>query len=292
LVLNSYAKLNLYLQVLGRRADTFHNIRTVFERIDLCDRIILKPRQDKKIRIICRGNFPIPQDNSNLAYRSAKLLQDNLKVGCGADITIIKRIPVSSGLGGGSSNAAAVLSGLNKLWKLRLSRAELVEFAKRIGSDVPFFIYNCPFAQGRGRGDKIMPIRKLGKIRLWHILVVPKVSVSTPLIYKKWDKSALSFKLTRPKYNVKILLQRLKNGDPFLISGALFNGLEDITLKAYPASRYIREKLLDSGLKAVLMSGSGPATFAIISSRKEGAWFCSQIKAQQKTWRVFLTRTF
>src|SRR4030042_869033 len=121
LALDSYAKLNLYLAVRNIRQDNYHNIKTVFERIDLCDRIILKPRRDNKIKIIC--NHPlVPKDNSNLCYRSARLLQDYSGIKSGLDIEIIKRIPVASGLGGGSSNASSVLLGLNKLWKLNLPR--------------------------------------------------------------------------------------------------------------------------------------------------------------------------
>jgi len=127
LTLNSYAKLNLYLKVLNIRSDNYHNIKTLFERIDLSDRIILKPRQDKLIKIIC-SHPDVPQDDSNLAYRSAKLLQEGLKINRGVEIKIIKRIPVGSGMAGGSSNAATVFLGLNKIWQLKLSREKLLVY--------------------------------------------------------------------------------------------------------------------------------------------------------------------
>jgi 4-diphosphocytidyl-2-C-methyl-D-erythritol kinase len=297
LFLHSYAKLNLYLEVLKQRKDNYHNIKTIFERIDLCDKIILKPRPDKKINFTC--NLPgVPTGHSNLAYRSAKLLQDTFNIDKGADIKIIKRIPVAAGLGGGSGNAATVLIGLNELWKLKLSRNKLLQLARKIGSDVSFFIYNCSFAKGEARGDRIKPLRVFSNLRLWHILVVPKFRVSTPRIYKKWDKDNKTFKLTveragltRPKYNVKILILALRKNNFFLLGDALFNSLEQVTTKLYPQITRIREKLIQMGVKSILMSGSGPAIFGVVSSRKEALSLCRQLKRNGSFGKVFVTRT-
>jgi len=293
LVLNSYAKLNLYLEVLSKRKDGYHNIKTIFERIDLCDKIVLKKRKDKKINLISRSPG-LPRDSSrNLAYRSAKLLQTRLNLDKGVDIQIIKRIPVAAGLGGGSSNAATVLMGLDKLWRLNLSRERLVGFARKIGSDVPFFVYNCPFAQGSGRGSNIRPLKFLKNLRIWHILVVPQKRVLTAKIYGLWDKRKTG--LTRPKYDVKILNLALRKKDSPLIGEALFNSLEAVTLTMYPQVKRIKEKLRELGLKSILMSGSGPAVFAIASSRKEAVRLYRQLKGVLKEegsfWRVFATRT-
>jgi len=288
LALNSYAKLNLYLEVLNKRNDNYHNINTVFERIDLRDKIILRPRQDKLIRIICK-NSSVPCDSSNLCYRSAKLLQDNFDVDKGLDIEIIKRIPVGSGLGGGSSNAAAVFLGLNKLWKLNLPKVKLAGLAGSVGCDIPFFIYGEAFAKGDNRGDRIKPLDKLKNLRLWHILIVPKIKVSTPLIYQKWDNFC---GLTRPKVNVNILILALRKNGLFSLGSLLFNSLEEITLKLYPEVKRIKQKLASFGLKSILMTGSGPAVFGIVSSRKEAVSLRRRIKRENKSWRVFLTRTF
>jgi 4-diphosphocytidyl-2-C-methyl-D-erythritol kinase len=293
LILNSYAKLNLYLEVINKRPDHYHNIKTVFERIDLADRIILKPRPDKKINLICNSPL-VPKDNLNLAFKSAKLLQDTFAVEEGVDIKIIKRIPVGSGLGGGSSNAATVLLGLNKLWRLNLLPKKLVDLAKQIGSDVPFFIYDLPFALAELRGDKIHPLKALNKLRLWHILVVPKIKVSTPSIYVKWDKYSSQrnkkARLTRPKYDVKILNLALRKRDFSLLSKALFNSLEEITLKLYPRVKRIKESLKALGLKSILMSGSGPAIMGIVSSRKEALALSRQLKGN-RFGQLFVTRT-
>jgi 4-diphosphocytidyl-2-C-methyl-D-erythritol kinase len=286
LVLLSPAKLNLYLEVLNVRKDNYHNIRTVFERIDLSDKIILKPRPDRLIRIIC-SDSDVPKDKTNLCYRSAKLLQEKFNIKTGLDIGIIKRIPVGSGLGGGSSNAAGVLLGLNKIWELNLSREKLVGYAKQIGADVAFFLYNSPFAIGEGRGDKIKVLRLQRVRRFWHILVVPKITVSTALVYKKWVRG-----LTRPKYDVNILILALKRNGFSSVEGLLFNSLEAVTIRLYPEVKRIKERLADLGLKTMLMSGSGPAMFGIVSSRKEAVSLTRKLKKEEKSWRIFVTRTF
>ena len=295
MVLNSYAKLNLYLEVLSLRKDNYHNIKTLFERICLCDKIILKPRRDKSIKVSC-NNPDVPCDNTNLCYCSAKLLQGKFNVECGADIRIIKRIPVGAGLGGGSSNAACVLLGLNKLWKLGLSRKKLIQLGKQIGADVPFFIYNIPFALGEDRGDKIRPLKGLFGVRLWHILVVPKIKVSTPLIYRKWDeflakKSTVS-ELTMPRYDVKILLSGLRKNELAERGELIFNSLQSVTAKLYPEVRRVKDKLASLGANSILMSGSGPAVFGVFSSRKEAVNLGRKLQKENNSWRIFITRTF
>jgi 4-diphosphocytidyl-2-C-methyl-D-erythritol kinase len=289
LILHSYAKLNLYLEVLNKRRDNYHNLKTVFEKIDLCDKIILTPRRDTKIRLTCNLSS-LAKGRKNLAYQSAKLLQGTFGADKGVDIRIIKQVPQGAGLGGGSSNAASVLLGLNQLWGLGLAKDKLVALAKKIGSDVPFFIYHTSFAQGQGRGDRIKPLPQL-KIKLWHILVIPKIRALTPFIYKRWDRDFKTFKLTLPKYDVKMLLLALSQRDLSLLGEVMFNSLEQVTSNLYPVVSQIRKKLEDSGLKSILMSGSGPAVFGITSSRKEAATLYRQLKARQKSWRVYLSRT-
>jgi len=308
LTLNSYAKVNLYLEVLNRRKDAYHNIKTVFERIDLADKIILKPRFDKKINVTCNVKA-VPLDNTNLAWQSAKLLQDKFNIKRGVDIKIIKRIPVGSGMGGGSSNAASVLMGLNKLWELKLTKTMLCGLAAKLGCDVPFFVYNSPFALAGARGDKIKPLKGLDSVKFWHILAVPKIKVSTPLIYKKWDKYLETFKLTlrpkcgilnknncvtaltMPRYNVNILTSALSQKDLSLIGEALFNSLEQVTLKLYPLITAVKEKLIRMGVKPILMSGSGPTVFGIVSSRKEALSLYKQLKTNSSSVEVFVSRT-
>ena len=153
LKVSSYAKLNLYLEILDKRPDGYHNLRTVFERISLSDTIILKEIDSPEIRIISDSK-DIPRDSRNLAYKAAEIIKEDLGISKGVEIRIKKIIPVGAGLGGGSSNAASVLLGLNRLWRLGLSRGRLLGYAARLGSDVSFFIYNCPYAIGVSRGKR------------------------------------------------------------------------------------------------------------------------------------------
>lgn len=287
LTLKSFAKLNLFLKVLNKRPDNYHNIETLFERISLYDTISLRLRSDRIINITCE-NPDLPTDETNFCYKSAKVLQDKYKVKKGVDIKIMKRIPISAGLGGGSSNAATTLIGLNRLWRLNLSLNRLVSLSKLIGCDVPFFIYNSPFAKGLNRGDKIVPINALKELRLWHILVVPKITVSTPLVYKKWDAFS---GLTTTSYNVKMITSALRIKAVSLLPAFLYNGLEDVTLRLYPQVMRVKKELIHLGLKSILMSGSGPAVFGVVSSRKEAVRVCNEARKPDRSWRIFIVST-
>jgi len=267
----SFSKINLFLQVINRRRDGFHNLKTLFARTDLIDDIILKKRRDGLIKLRC--NDPqVPLGRPNLCFRAVELLRQSQKLKPGIEIAINKRIPPGAGLGGGSGNAAAVLSGLNQLWDLKLSKAELVKLAQKIGSDVAFFIYNAKFALGEQRGDKIKPIPALAGIKLWCVLIIPKIHSSTPVIFKEWDKyySKKSLKkgfsgLTMPRHDVNILISQLKTEGPRLVSQQLFNSLEPIAARCYPEIAQAKSALSEAGLKSVLMSGSGSPVFGICS---------------------------
>ncbi|MFA6216504.1 MAG: 4-(cytidine 5'-diphospho)-2-C-methyl-D-erythritol kinase [Candidatus Omnitrophota bacterium] len=286
-----YAKLNLFLEVIKKRPDNYHEIKTLFERIDLHDTLILSSLPGKRIEI--KSNHPgIPKDSSNLAYKSAQFLQESLNINKGVMIKITKRIPVGAGMGGGSSDAAGVLLGLNHLWKLGLTRNKLVAIAKNIGSDVPFFMYDSPFALGSGRGEKIKPVHSLKATGLWHVLAVLPLHVSTPLIYKKWDQYfGRPLRLTIPKQNVTILCSLLKKKDVALIGKALFNSLEFVTVKVYPEVSLLKKRFAFLGLRPSLMSGSGPSVFALVPSQKEARIFSRQLKRENQFLRVAVTRT-
>ena len=296
MVLKSYAKLNLSLEVLEKRPDSYHNLKTIFERIDLFDTITLRSLPGTLIRVTT-SRKDLPQDRGNLAYRCAELLQKELSIKKGVCIEIVKRIPVGAGLGGGSSNAATVLMGLNTLWKLRLSDNKLAAYAGLIGSDVPFFMHNLSFALGGGRGEIIKPLPSLRKTRFWHVLVVPPVKVLTPYIYQQWDareglcKKKKARRLTKRGFDVKILSLELKKRDFAGISENLHNSLEPVTSELYPVVRLVKKRLFELGIKPVLMSGSGPAVFGIVSSRKEAVSVFRQLKKVNRFWEVFVART-
>lgn len=306
LIIHSYAKLNLFLAVLGKREDGYHRIKTIFERINLADKLVLKPLKDDCIRIVS-SRKDLPKDSSNLAYRSAQLLKKTFNIDKGVQIDIEKNIPIGAGLGGGSSNAAAALLGLNSLWKLNLSKPKLASFARKIGSDVPFFVYEVNFAQGLQRGDIIRPLTSMKNIKFWHVVAVPPIHVSTPFVYGKWDrkmslksrvfrgpkvaKDKKSSELTKTVFGGRILSSRLKKNAFYPGCLNLFNDLEEITMNLYPQVQRIKELMTFCGVKSVLMSGSGPAVFGIVSSRKEAMAAAEKMKKEDSLWRIFVTST-
>jgi len=199
---------------------------------------------------------------------------------------------VGAGLGGGSADAAAVLSGVNKLCGLKLPLEKLAELGREIGSDVPFFLYQAPFAEARGRGERIKPLAGLKKTRLWQILIVPRLRVSTPLIYQKRDELiAGKVRLTGPKYSVKILNLALGKRRILLKPELFFNSLEEVTCRFYPEVRRVKAALGKIGVKIILMSGSGPAVFGLAASRKEAFSFRDKLNKLGHSWRVFAVKT-
>jgi len=294
LVTKSFAKLNLYLQVLNKRKDNFHNLSTLFVRIDLADTLIFRKRKDSLIKIKCDSHL-VPKDKTNLCYRAAALLKQELKLNLGIEIELKKCIPVGAGLGGGSTNAASVLLGLNRFWNLNLPKTRLVNLGAKLGSDVPFFIHQVKFALGSQRGDKIKPLISLDKLKLWFILVYPNFKVSTPLIYRKFDSflsAGRAFSgLTRPRGNVKILTSQLLKNGKAVDAYYLFNGLEVITGNLYPVVNQVKNALSGMGLDKVMMSGSGPTVFAICDSGMQAQRLRSKLRKQYKSWQVFVVST-
>lgn len=285
LVIKSFAKLNLYLEVLNKRKDNFHNLKTLFGRIDLADTIILKEREGGSIKIKC-NNQQVPEDRTNLCWQAAALLKKELKLKAGLEIEIKKRIPVGAGLGGGSSNAASVLLGLNRYWKLNLPKTKLLNLAAKIGSDVPFFISDTKFALGSNRGDKIKPLTSLQQLKLCFILVYPKIKVSTPLIYEKLDCFS---GLTIPRHDVKILTSELSKKGFRIKPEYLFNSLEPVTSGLYPVVNQVKNALYAMGLEKVIMTGSGPAVFAICSSLKQAQAVSGRLRKKYKSWQIFVS---
>jgi 4-diphosphocytidyl-2-C-methyl-D-erythritol kinase len=261
ITLKSPAKINLYLRVINKRKDGFHNIETIFERVNLFDAVKIKENSLNKIRISC--NSPdVPKDSSNTCFKAAQLLKNTFKINRGADIFINKRIPVAAGLGGGSSDAASVLLGLNKLWQLRLTKKQLIKLAQKIGSDVAFFTCQESFALGRGRGERIFPLK--GIDTLWHIIVAPRIKLLTAKVYDR-----LNLRLTKKGVNVNILIHALRKNSAFLLGRFLKNDLEQAAFKIQPGLLNIKNRLEILDTQGVLLSGSGSAFFCLVNSRKQ-----------------------
>ncbi len=281
LTLRSPAKLNLYLKVIAKRPDGYHELKTVFERIDLSDDIRLSQEPSGRIRIVC-DHPQVPKGPKNLVYKVAAMLKKDFGITQGVEIRIRKRIPVAAGLAGGSSNAATVLSGLNQFWQLGLDRKGLVEYACKVGSDVAFFLYDCPWGLGTGRGEVI---RRLDlRAKLWHVLVVPKVRMLTPKVY-----GAMNLKLTKFGDDVSILTHYLRKNDVRGVGSVLCNDLEVPIAHLKPNLLKIKEKIASLDVAGVAFSGSGPSIFSVVQSKKKADEIASILKRRYK--QVYVVST-
>ncbi|MCD7036640.1 4-(cytidine 5'-diphospho)-2-C-methyl-D-erythritol kinase [Metabacillus sp. GX 13764] len=270
------AKINLSLDVLHKRPDGYHEVQMIMTTIDLADHLELTELEKDEIRIMSHNRF-VPDDHRNLAYQAAKILKERCGIKKGVSISITKTIPVAAGLAGGSSDAAAALRGLNRLWNLGLSMNELAEIGAEIGSDVSFCVYGGT-AIATGRGEKIQLISP--PPHCWVILAKPTIGVSTAEIYRHLD-------LKNVKHpNVDAMVKALENKSYEDICDNLGNVLEDVTLSRYPEVAMLKEQMKRFGADAVLMSGSGPTVFGFVQYESKVSriynglrGFCDQVFA-------------
>ncbi|WP_093338750.1 4-(cytidine 5'-diphospho)-2-C-methyl-D-erythritol kinase [Salibacterium halotolerans] len=270
------AKINLSLDVLGKRSDGYHEVKMVMTQVDLSDRLDMEPREDGLIHVeMSEGS--LPADSRNLAHQAAVLLKQHGGTKMGASIYIYKNIPVAAGLAGGSSDAAAALRGLNELWKLGLSLSELAELGAELGSDVPFCVHGGT-ALATGRGECIEKIPEPPSC--WVVLAKPPVGVSTGDIYKRMRTEDIS------STSADTMSAAVRDYNYNAICRSLHNALEQVTLPMYPEIRQIKERMRASGVDAALMSGSGPTVFGLV--KKEAKLhrvynalrgFCDQVYA-------------
>jgi 4-diphosphocytidyl-2-C-methyl-D-erythritol kinase len=260
--LKSYAKINLGLEVLGRRDDGYHELRTLFQTIDLHDDVVLRLRP-RKVTVRCEHPL-VPADGTNLAARAAQALRGFGRVSSGVEIEIRKRIPVGGGLGGGSSNAATVLLGLDRLWKTGLGPDGLHRLARRLGADVPYFLLGGT-ALGLSRGDEVYPLRR--QIRGHVVVVDPGIHVSTARVFARVDTG-----LT-PRLNSNSIFyfvsRELEGAGSFRF---LVNDLEEAALEEAPdlreQARRIRAVLLEEGARRAALSGSGASYFGLFDGAR------------------------
>lgn len=253
----AYAKLNLYLEVLNKREDGYHNIKSVFAKIGLYDNLVFNKRNDEEIKITIKNNvnaYDIPTE-SNLVYKAVKLFKNTFGIKQGVDIILEKNIPLGAGLGGGSSDCATALLGVSELFNIKKEK-EIFEIGKSLGSDVPFFLKNVSFALCEGRGEIVSPINS--KAVMPHILLVfPGINVSTKEIYQSMK---YGYQIAEEK--VRIFMELAEKGGEIDFSSFLFNRLEETTFKISPEVLKVKE-YMSQFLKAVLMSGSGSSVFAV-----------------------------
>ena len=275
-MLNAAAKVNLVLEVLGKRDDGYHELVTVMQAVDLSDRVTIEEADVLELRSRSTG---VPSDGRNLALRAAAALRDAAGISRGARITLDKRIPVAAGLGGGSADAAAVLLGLNRLWRLRWPAARLDEVATGLGMDVPFFLRGGT-ALATGRGERIERLRS-GSLGL--VLVNPRFEVSTAEMYGRVTPEMYS-----DGQHAKTLCGGLGRRSAARVAASLYNGLQEAAVAAYPPIGRIRAALLAAGALGALMSGSGPTVFGVARSFEHarqirrrltrGGWDCWAVR--------------
>ena len=252
----AHAKINLYLDVVGKREDGYHNLETVFHSIGLHDEVILRERSEKGIAVYC-DHPDVPSDSRNLAYRAAQSISDIVGGLGGLKIQINKRIPVAAGLAGGSANAAAVLYGVNELFTLGLSKTTLMKIGAKLGADVPFCMQGGA-AYGTGIGDILTPLPPLSEVPL--VLINSGVAVSTSEIFKN-----LNITLTKQEKESIIIRIYVEEGDVIGVAGNLFNLLEVPVFAKHPEFAELKIQLSSqTGCCGALMSGSGATMFALM----------------------------
>lgn len=254
------AKINLTLDVLGKREDGYHEVEMIMTTLDLADRLSFKKIEQDEIKLEINSGF-VPNDERNLVYKAALLMKTVYEVNEGVHIYLEKNIPVAAGLAGGSSDAAATLRGLNRLWNLNLPEYELLKLGEQIGSDVPFCIMGGT-AIATGRGEKVRKIDSLPPG--WVVLAKLPISVSTAEIY-----NALKLEDINKHPNSEAMLKAIENKDFKDISNNLFNVLEDVTFSLYPQVKHLKEQMKAFGGYGVLMSGSGPTVYALVNKESK-----------------------
>ncbi|SDE53454.1 4-diphosphocytidyl-2-C-methyl-D-erythritol kinase [Paenibacillus sp. UNCCL117] len=256
------AKINLSLDVLYKREDGFHEVEMVMTMVDLADRIEMQELPRDTIIISSQAGY-IPLDEKNLAFQAARLIKERYEVKQGVYIHLDKKIPVAAGLAGGSSDAAATLRGLNKLWKLGIGDEELQQLGSELGSDVPFCVTGGT-AVARGRGEVLEPIE--APPQCWVVLAKPPINVSTAEIYGKLRASEI-----KRHPSTRLIVEAIREKRFDALCGELGNVLEEVTLDLYPEVRQLKEVMIRLGAEGVLMSGSGPTVFGLVSKEAKVA---------------------
>jgi len=272
--LYSPAKINLFLNVTSKRPDDYHELVTIMCRVSLYDEINISPRTGKT-SVSC-SHPDVPEDATNLVIHAADSFFKTMNRHEHIHISIDKKIPVGAGLGGGSSNAATVLSWLNRFYGNPLSREKLIALGLSIGADVPFFIFQQP-AMASGIGEKLEPFENIMPFPV--ILVFPGFSVSTGEVFKK-----MNLRLTKCEKKLKKILLEKKRCN---IMECLCNDLETVTVSMYPVISSIKNSLLNLGASAALMTGSGPTVFGLFQEH-ETARKAQAALTQNRDWQVFL----
>ena len=279
--LKARAKINLGLDVVRKREDGYHEVRMIMQMINLYDRITLRRSTEPGIRVTT--NLPyLPVNEDNLVYRAAKLLMEEFKVTEGAEIELQKYIPVAAGMAGGSSDAAAVMVGVNRIFHLGLTKKQLMERGVKIGADVPFCIMRGT-ALAEGIGEMLTPLPAMPHCSL--VIAKPKIHVSTKFVYGNLKASELK---EHPDIDGQV--QALREGSLEQLVAKMGNVLETVTVPAYPVIDEIKRTMLKNDAMGAMMSGSGPTVFGIFEREERAQEVCRLLKKEGAAKQVYLVR--
>ncbi len=279
MLLRAYAKINISLDVVGKREDGYHLLEMIMQNIDLYDVIDMK-KSDSGIKLNCNKQY-VPKDERNLAYKAAKLFIDEYNVKSGIEIDIVKNIPVAAGLAGGSADAAAVLKGMRDMFCPQVSDSELMKLGLRLGADVPYCVLGGT-ALCKGIGEVIIPMKPFRNYIL--VLVKPNFGVSTKDVYMNIDIDKI-----KKHPETELIIKAMSNNNIINVGRKLKNVLENVTLKRYGVLKKIKDQMLEMGSCGALMSGSGPSVYGFFEDMLTAQRCFEKLKKNYE--EVFITRT-
>jgi len=281
--LKARAKINLGLDVLCKREDGYHEVRMVMQTIGLYDRIILKKSKETEIKIVTNLSF-LPVNENNLVYKAAKMLIDEFDIKEGVSIDLNKFIPVAAGMAGGSSDAASVLYGMNRLFNLNLTMEELMERGVHIGADVPYCIIRGT-ALAEGIGEKLTKLKPMPKCYI--VVAKPPINVSTKMVYENFDMRGVS---QHPDING--IIKAIEVADLYALAGKLGNVLENVTISLYPVIAKIKNDMKENGAINAIMSGSGPTVFGMFDDYEKAMKCIDILKQADDARQIYITETY
>ena len=281
--LQAFAKINLGLDVLGKREDGYHEVRMIMQTIRMYDQLDMRKSVEPGIHLTTNKKY-IPVDENNLVWRAAKLMMDNCGIMEGVSIDLHKVIPVAAGMAGGSSDAAATLVGMNRLFHCGLSKEKLMELGVQIGADVPYCVLRGT-ALAEGIGEKLTVLPPMPDC--WILIGKPGISVSTKYVYTTLD---LNTDTVHP--DIDGMKKALEDGNLYGITERMGNVLQDVTIPAYPEVERIKEQMKALGAVNAMMSGSGPTVFGIFDNEEKAQKACQKLRESGSCQQVFLTVPF
>lgn len=281
--LQAFAKINLGLDVLGKREDGYHEVRMIMQTIRMYDQLDMRKSVEPGIHLTTNKKY-IPVDENNLVWRAAKLMMDTCGIMEGVSIHLHKVIPVAAGMAGGSSDAAATLVGMNRLFHCGLSKEKLMELGVQIGADVPYCVLRGT-ALAEEIGEKLTVLPPMPDC--WILIGKPGISVSTKYVYTTLD---LNTDTVHP--DIDGMKKALEDGNLYGITERMGNVLQDVTIPAYPEVERIKEQMKTLGAVNAMMSGSGPTVFGIFDNEEKAQEACQKLRESGSCQQVFLTVPF